>query len=88
MYDPIRDIGFVQADVRDEAERAIVKHGIDRTPASLVISWEKRLVILAEELGEVAHECTYDAEPGARKRLYGELVQLAAMCELWATALR
>lgn len=60
-----------------ERSRAIEKHGFERTPANPAMSNEKRLVILVEEIGEVARAMTYDE--GDRAKLVAELIQLGTM---------
>ena len=45
----------------------------------------QRLAILVEEVGEVAHELTYDqgGRDGRRDELVKELIQVAAMAASW-----
>ena len=64
---------------------AIAKHGRNRTPLNPHISNPEKLVILAEEFGEVARACTYDE--GDNDALIKELVQTAAMALSWAQSL-
>jgi NTP pyrophosphatase (non-canonical NTP hydrolase) len=64
---------------------AIAKHG-DRTPLNPDMSHPEKLVVLAEEFGEVARACTYD-EGGDDNALIRELVQTAAMALSWAQSL-
>jgi NTP pyrophosphatase (non-canonical NTP hydrolase) len=45
-------------------------------------SGPERLAILVEEVGEVAHELTYDSS-GDRDKLVKELIQVAAMAASW-----
>lgn len=75
----------VYKDVDDERVRAHRKHGANgnsRENADWVNNeW---LSILVEEIGEVAHELTYDANPiENRQRLRKELIQVAAMACAW-----
>ena len=69
------------AAIQAEATRAYLKHGKhsmvgpDYTPG-------ERLAILMEEVGEVAHELTYD-QSGDRDKLVKELIQVAAMAASW-----
>ena len=77
------------ADVHRERQRAHAKHGAagnSREDAH----WLDRewLPILMEELGEAAHEITYDALPeNLPARLRAELVQVAAMACAWIDAI-
>jgi hypothetical protein len=49
---------------------------------------ELRLVVLAEEFGEVAREvCDLPRDPSAQGRLREELVQTAAVCLAWLEGL-
>jgi hypothetical protein len=61
---------------------ALVKHG-PHTPFAPGMPNEKKLVILVEEVGEVARALTYD-EGGNRDALVKELLQTAAMALSWA----
>lgn len=76
----------VLADVAVERGRQEAKHG-ERTLANPEQPAEEKLPALVEEVGEVAHELTYDAG-GTPESLYGELVQVAACAVAWAEALR
>jgi hypothetical protein len=49
------------ADVVAEIERAIAKHGVDRTPLNPDMDQRDAFLCIAEEFGELAHELTYDA---------------------------
>ncbi len=60
-----------------EFKRAIAKHGLDRTPASPSMTDGEKLIILVEEVGEVARAMTYDE--GSKEELLAELVQVATM---------
>ena len=67
--------------IQAEATSAYLKHGKhsmvgpDYTPG-------ERLAILVEEVGEVAHELTYD-QSGDKDKLVKELIQVAAMAASW-----
>lgn len=63
---------------------AIDKHG-QRTPLNPHILNPDKLVVLVEEVGEVARACTYDE--GDHDALIKELVQTAAMALSWAQSL-
>lgn len=74
-------------EVHRERIRAHVKHGaVGHSSEQLLGSNPEWLAILMEELGEVAHEMTYDTinGPGALRK---ELVQVAAMACAWIQAL-
>jgi len=79
----------VYDEVHSERNRAHAKHGAagnsrENTP------WDNAewLPILVEELGEVAHEMTYDvASQGKMDRMRRELIQVAAMACAWIDAL-
>lgn len=58
-------------------------HGL--TPRSHKVGDLSSLVILVEEVGEVARALTYDE--GDPDHLYAELVQVAAMAAAWAERL-
>lgn len=73
--------------IQAEATRAHLKHG-DYSMLGPHYSAQDRLAILMEEVGEVAHELTYDqGGPGVgrydRDKLVKELVQVAAMAASW-----
>lgn len=51
----------VVIEMEDEAQRALDKHGPENTMDAPGKSDGERLAILMEEVGEVAHELTYDA---------------------------
>ena len=75
------------AEIQTEATRAHVKHG-DHSMLSLNYSSGDRLAILVEEVGEVAHELTYDSGgpgvgEGRRAQMQKELIQVAAMAASW-----
>ncbi len=48
-------------DVRDELQEAVEKHGIERGPLDPDITDAEAFLCIAEEVGELAHELTYDA---------------------------
>jgi len=68
-----------------ERNRAIKKHGVKNTPANKEMPPEHKLVIVAEEFGEVARAITYDE--GDPDQLKKELIQLGTMAFMWALSL-
>jgi hypothetical protein len=73
--------------IQAEATRAYLKHG-EHSMLGPRYSSGDRLAILVEEVGEVAHELTYDqggpaAGEGRRDELVKELIQVAAMAASW-----
>jgi NTP pyrophosphatase (non-canonical NTP hydrolase) len=64
-------------EVHAEIERAIKKHGVDRTPLNMYQAEAESFIILAEEVGEVARALTHDE--GDPENLESELIQVAAM---------
>lgn len=70
-------LGAIQA----EASGAHAKHG-DHSMLGERYTPHERLAILMEEVGEVAHELTYDQD-GDRDKLVKELIQVAAMAATW-----
>jgi hypothetical protein len=48
-------------EVREEIGRAIDKHGIEQTPLNYEMDPRDAYLCIAEEVGELAHELTYDA---------------------------
>lgn len=75
----------------DEVFRAKAKHG-EKTMDGPGYTETQRLAILMEEVGEVAHELTYDAakdgiEGGDTGRLEKEVTQVAAMALTWLSVL-
>jgi len=79
----------VYADVHRERRRAHEKHGANGNSREDQ-PWDEKewLPILVEEVGEVAHELTYDAQyVDARLALRKELVQVAAMACAWIDAI-
>jgi hypothetical protein len=70
--------------IQAEATRAHLKHG-EHSMLGPARTNTERLAILVEEVGEVAHELTYD-QGGAESRrdeLVKELIQVAAMAASW-----
>jgi hypothetical protein len=72
----------VYEEVVHELNKAINKHGWENTPLNPEMIHETKLVILVEEVGEVARAITYDE--GNDQNLYYELIQVAAMAMAWA----
>jgi NTP pyrophosphatase (non-canonical NTP hydrolase) len=68
-----------------ERGRAIKKHGFNNTPENKEMFPESKLVILAEEFGEVARAMTYDK--GNNEDLKKELIQLGTMAFMWAMSM-
>ena len=73
--------------IQAEATRARLKHG-EHSMLGTNYSSGDRLAILMEEVGEVAHELTYDqggagGGEGRRDELVKELIQVAAMAATW-----
>lgn len=64
---------------------AVYKHGRAQTPLNPEMSNEVKLVILVEEVGEVARAMTYDN--GSKDALIKELLQTAAMALSWAQSI-
>lgn len=73
-------VGIVD-EISNELMAAVAKHGYNQTPMSARMTDEERLVILVEEIGEVARAMTYDE--GSRAALRRELIQVAAMSVAW-----
>ena len=67
--------------IQAEATRAHLKHG-DNSMLGPHYTAHERLAILVEEVGEVAHELTYDQRDD-RDKLVKELIQVAAMAATW-----
>jgi len=80
---PLQDatVSAVQA----EMLHAVAKHGHDMTVLSPTMLDTTKLVVLVEEVGEVARAMTYDN--GDRGQLVRELLQVAAVAAGWAQAL-
>jgi hypothetical protein len=77
--------------IQAEATRAHLKHG-EYSMLGPNYSSGDRLAILVEEVGEVAHELTYDlggpgVGEGRREELVKELIQVAAMAASWVEVL-
>lgn len=77
--------------IQAEATRAHLRHG-EHSMLGPHYSASDRLAILVEEVGEVAHELTYDqGGPGVgrfdKDRLVKELIQVAAMAASWVEQL-
>jgi hypothetical protein len=75
------------AAIQAEATGAHAKHG-QYSMLGPHYSNSDRLAILVEEVGEVAHELTYDlggpgVGDGRRDELVKELIQVAAMAATW-----
>lgn len=73
--------GYTFIPLREELNRARDKHGWDQTPLNPKMTESEKLVILVEELGEVARAMTYDE--GSNEALRAELLQTAAMAYAW-----
>ena len=71
--------------IQAEATNAHLKHG-EHSMLGPRYSSGDRLAILVEEVGEVAHELTYDQD-GDRSKLVRELIQVAAMAASWVEAI-
>ena len=69
--------------ITEEVVRAIAKHGLTHSPINPATPPGECLAMLVEEVGEVAHALTYDANPDA---LDSELVQVAAVAAMWLQA--
>jgi NTP pyrophosphatase (non-canonical NTP hydrolase) len=85
---PLHDSGVI-ADVTAEYDRAKAKHGentLDGPRSNDLL----RLAALVEEVGEVAHELTYDQEGNPEERaarLRAELIDVANVAVTWASIL-
>lgn len=66
--------------VTEEMMRALEEHK-GHTPYSRTMIPEKKFIILAEEVGEVARALTYDE--GSKAKLQEELIQVIAMAGMW-----
>ncbi len=71
--------------IREEVERAHRMHG-DMSLLNPDLDVGLKLAALMEEVGEVAHECTYDS-CGHTEALIFELVQVACVAASWAQSL-
>jgi NTP pyrophosphatase (non-canonical NTP hydrolase) len=67
--------------IQAEATRAHLKHR-EHSMFGTRYTAHERLAILIEEVGEVAHELTYDQD-GDRDKLVKELIQVCAMAASW-----
>lgn len=70
--------------INDEFARAYAKHA-RKTPRSHSVGDAASLVVLVEEVGEVARAMTYDE--GNLDNLADELIQVATMAAAWAERL-
>jgi NTP pyrophosphatase (non-canonical NTP hydrolase) len=89
---PITRSPSVYQEVHAERERAHAKHGAyGNSRENQPWTDAEWLPILMEEVGEVAHELTYDADKmtseGRSARMRKELVQVAAMACAWIDAI-
>ena len=80
---------YPYTDVHRERIRAHEKHGArDNSRENARWTDPEWLAILVEEVGEVAHELTYDVQSQKKRdRLRAELVQVAAMSTAWIEAI-
>lgn len=78
-------LGRARVNLAVDIAAAHKKHG-DMSIAVLPADHPDWLKILVEEVGEVAHELTYDVQSDPY-RLAGELRQVAAVAACWAAAL-
>lgn len=76
---PLHDLTI--AAIQAEALAAAAKHGADNTPLGTRLTREEKLVVLVEEVGEVARALTYDQDDSG---LVKELIQVTAMAATWA----
>jgi YD repeat-containing protein len=88
---PIDKSPSVYQEVHNERERAHAKHGAYNNSREQT-TWgdAEWLPVLVEEVGEVAHELTYDADALLLRRkaaLRKELIQVAAMACAWIDAI-
>lgn len=82
----VAEITAAFLDVQAEIARAVEKHGYARTPLSRdPADAGKKLAVLIEEVGEVAHALNYDS--ANQDNLKAELVQVAAMALAWRASL-
>lgn len=83
-------IGMLSKQTHDavdaELVRACNKHGVHRTPLNSRMSNRSKLVILIEEVGEVARAMTYDEFDASK--LYSELIEVSAMSAAWAQSMK
>lgn len=71
--------------IQAESIRAHIKHG-EHSMLNPAMSNYERLAILMEEVGEVAHELTYD-QPDSKERLEKELIQVGSVVASWLEAI-
>lgn len=81
----------VYAEIHTERVRAHAKHGAKGNSREDA-HWTNNewLPVLVEEVGEVAHELTYDADALLLRRIHNlrkELIQVAAMACAWIDAI-
>lgn len=84
-FDEDTGLGFCD-EIWAEMRRAAAKHNWDQTPLNEVMRPCEKLVILVEEVGEVARAITYDE--GNTDQLRKELVQVATMAAAWAMSIK
>jgi len=77
---------MVNNDILEELDHAVLKHGLVQTPMNPEMTMHERLVILVEEVGEVARAMTYDEFD--LEKLEEELIQVAAMAVASVVGLR
>jgi hypothetical protein len=80
-----RDDHMVSREILLARERAHLKHGANSIEA-IPADDPRWLSILVEELGEVAHELTYDSG-GSPQTVRRELIDLAAVATAWIEAI-
>ena len=80
MFSSTQDIA---REVWEGRIKAHQKHGSNSIEA-IDADDPRWLAILTEELGEVAHELTYDAKGGSRR---AELIDVATVCFAWIAAM-
>lgn len=80
-----REVQNTFALVLDEIRSAVRKHGYARTPLSTDMGDASKLIVLVEEVGEIARAITYDNAD--YENLKAELVQVATMALAWRAAL-
>lgn len=98
MIGPMIGVDTVYREVDDERARAHAKHGRNDNSRENAPALDREwLPILMEELGEVAHELTYDSHPSELLKrgevlrnlssVRKELIQVAAMACAWIDAI-
>jgi hypothetical protein len=79
----------VWMDVQYEMNRAIEKHGFEKTPFNPSNDPRDSFITLSEEVGEVAQTFTYDKQDAnTRSARASELIQVAAMAMAMVVAQR